>query len=969
MAAIIKMYTWWTIRRHKKSEEQAYKLVAVARKKTVSGINGNSLHDSLEISPATDQTVRQKIKDGAVVYGIRPSGFAMNFEFSSLKKESVPGSLDAKMHGVFSLNLDNPDGLGMLLVDLPELCKKSNNEWTAEDLQSLLNEYKEKVETALRRRVLSSTVTAQELITVGDSYNFSSEQIFPSWLKVDYLHTKFTYEEANFHATSPDEAEKEKQFAKDAAAWEEEYNRKVEALERQKAEAELRRAAAIQNMDILNQEHLVELAKIESERNFFRQKHPELSEIDDMVKTYRKKTYAAYARIFFYFADHPILTPIILFAVLMGYNYAANTIIPLRVQIRIEGENNTFTIKLEDEIRKYFNQSEENSQKKWSVKTNSLLLSNVDGGLCSEELLLVRGQADDFEKELKKFIKNQRQHIRRMKSIPAHYSFFDGGLNFALKKRVYIFTVKDSEEAATQQEVVLMGANSIQSSLKELLTNKYAEGDVEERETSDNSTVFRFKLRGDSDREKLGKGIKELCTKKGVSISMTGDNPLTLDARAAQTEFVILDVSKLSPDQIRKVEGYLGGKRFRDKKTMAVPCSQNEMGDIVDTLVEKGIPGDWVTDKGKTIYVFKQVHVQKKILCIEIDGDTTDQLLTDFDKLQTEYDGFRKAGKSYTLEYTATPAGEKNARKLVQKIEKFRYLQWKAKRTRSDGATVIIYKVIERLKIDVSELSAAERSVFKKIFGGTGKGNLIKIEKKLTKESLTAYAKETGVPIYITPDYKVVKLTPQYLRVRIQGTPSQATLNCLHSLGFHMTENGYAVGYYTVEDKEAVLKALNKLPALRLVSHDKDLFIYQQRKYVQWKAPGLPKVEDQLSRMMNGHMAGYFSEDEINAIQQNFSKYEARHSINANTLTITISKAMKNYKVTIFPGLDDDYGVICSELRKLFGDELRISKLCGNPPYFWFRVRSSKDSKELQEELFEKTRCSRKSNISVQQEN
>ena len=121
--------------------------------------------------------------------------------------------------------------------------------------------------------------------------------------------------------------------------------------------------------------------------------------------------------------------------------------------------------------------------------------------------------------------------------------------------------------------------------------------------------------------------------------------------------------------------------------------------------------------------------------------------------------------------------------------------------------------------------------------------------------------------------------------------------------------------------------------------------------------------------MMNGHMAGYFSEDEINAIRQNFSKYDVRHSINANTLTITISKAMKNYKVTIFPGLDDDYGVICSELRKLFGDELRISKRHGNPPYFSFRVRSSKDSEELQEELFEKTRCSRKSNISVQQEN
>lgn len=969
MAAIIKMYTWWTIRRHKKSEEQAYKLVAVAHKKTVSGINGNSLHDSLEISPATDQTVRQKIKDGAVVFGIRPSGFAMDFEFSSLKKESVPGILNAKMHGVFSLNLDNQDGLGMLLVDLPELCKKSNNEWTAEDLQSLLNEYKEKVEIALRRRVLSSTVTAQELITVGDSYDFSSEQIFPSWLKVDYLHTKFTYEEANFHATSPDEAEKEKQFAKDAAAWEEEYNRKAEVLERQKAEAELRRAAAIQNMDILNQEHLVELAKIESERNFFRQRHPELSEIDDMVKTYRKKTYAAYARIFFYFADHPILTPIILFAVLMGYNYAANTIIPLRVQIRIEGENNTFSIKLEDEIRKYFNQSEENSQKKWSVKTNSLLLSNVDGGLSSEELLLVRGQADDFEKELKKFVKNQRQHIRHMKSIPIHYSFFDGGLNFALKKRVYIFTVKDSEEAATLQEVVLMGANSIQSSLKELLTNTYAEGDVEERKNPDNSTVFRFKLRGDSDREKLGKEIEKLCAKKGVSVSMTGDNPLTLDARAAQTEFVVLDVSKLSPDQIRKVEGYLGRKRFQDKKTMTVPCSQNEMGDIVDTLVKKGIPGDWVTNKGKTTYIFKQVRVQGKMLRIVIEGDTTDRLLSDFDNLQKEYDGFRKAGKIYTLEYTATPDGEKNARELVQKIEKFRYLKRKGAQT-NEGMTVITYVAVEQLEFDISELSATERSIFKKLFGGTGEGNLIKVEKQLTKESLLAYAKETGVPITVTADYKVVKLPRRDLCVRIQGTPSQATLNCLRSQGFHTTENGYAVSYYTVEDKEAVFSALNTLsPALRMVSHDKDLFIYQQRTYVQWKAPGLPKVEDQLSRMMNDHMAGYFSEDEINAIRQNFSKYEARHSINANTLTITISKAMKNYKVTFFLGQNDDYGEICSELRKFFGNEFHISVRRGNPPYFRFRVRSSKDSEELQEELFEKTRCSRKSNISVQQEN
>ena len=78
---------------------------------------------------------------------------------------------------------------------------------------------------------------------------------------------------------------------------------------------------------------------------------------------------------------------------------------------------------------------------------------------------------------------------------------------------------------------------------------------------------------------------------------------------------------------------------------------------------------------------------------------------------------------------------------------------------------------------------------------------------------------------------------------------------------------------------------------------------------------------------------------------------------------------MKNYKVTFFLGQNDDYGEICSELRKFFGNEFHISVRRGNPPYFRFRVRSSKDSEELQEELFEKTRCSRKSNISVQQEN
>lgn len=945
MAAIIKMYTWWTIRHHKKSEEQAYKLIAISRRKTVSGINGNSLNDTLEISPATDQTVRQKIKDGAVVFGIRPSGFAMDFEFKSVQKESVPGVLNAKMHGVFSLNLANPDALGMLLVDLPELCKKSNNEWTAEDLQSLFAEYKDRIEIALRRRVGSSPVTAQELLSVGDSYNYSSEQVFPSWLKVDYLHTKYTYTEADFRAALPAVAEQGKKFSQEAAAWEEEYNRKVEAMERQKAEAELRRSAALQNMDILNREHQIELAKIESERNFFRNRHPELSEIGDMFKTYRNKTYAAYARIFFYFAEHPILTPIILFAVLMAYNVAASTIIPLRVQIRIEG-NNTPTI---NKVKKAIDEHFKNSNN----KTSTISFSKKGDVRQTGEVLLVQREINAFETDLSKFISEHGRDIEdELHGDSAHYSFFDGGLNFALKKKVYVITVKDSEKVATQQEIQLMGANSIQSSLEELLKDKFAEGgDVDK---SQDNTVFRFKLRGDSNREELKKEIKELCKKMDLPVTIDSDNPLVVDARAGQTEFVVLDVSKLKFTQIQKVEKYLDKRRFNGKSTMTIPGSQTKIGEMIGNILSDranvDISGDWENKDGKSTFIFKPVQVQKKILRIQIDK-TTDRMLDDFSKLQKEY-GINKKGTTYTLEYFATPEGEKKRSAFEQDVERLGYLKWE-KETQIENGKVIIYKVEEQRTIDTSELPSADRNKIKETFKGTGEGNQITVNaENLNSEAVENFVRETGIDIR---GNKAVKLALRELVVRILGTPSQTTLDCLNRQGFQPKGEGYyAAGYYTDDDCKTKLSALNKLsPALSLVSYDNNQLVFQQKIYVQWKAPGLPDVEDQLSRMTNGSMTGYFSKEEINAVQnqQKFSKYVFRTSGDAGSLTITISKPKKNYQVKVF--IDpDNYERICSKLQETYGNDFSITKpLRGNPSYFISCVRSDKNSETLRTDI------------------
>lgn len=900
MAAIIKMYTWWTIRHHKKSEEQAYKLIAISRRKTVSGINGNSLNDTLEISPATDQTVRQKIKDGAVVYGIRPSGFAMDFEFKSVQKESVPGVLNAKMHGVFSLNLANPDALGMLLVDLPELCKKSNNEWTAEDLQSLFAEYKDRIEIALRRRVGSSPITAQELLSVGDSYNYSSEQVFPSWLKVDYLHTKYTYTEPDFRAALPAVAEQGKKFSQEAAAWEEEYNRKVEALERQKAEAELRRSAALQNMDILNREHQIELAKIESERNFFRNRHPELSEIGDMFKTYRKKTYDAYARIFFYFAEHPILTPIILFAVLMAYNVAASTIIPLRVQIRIEGNNGNAVPALEYEIYEYF------KPEKGKTITAPLNFSDAGGGRQTEEFLLVRGQIDDFQQKLQKSVQNQQQYLEgKVRSTPAHYSFFDGGLNFALKKKVYVFTAKDSEKVANQQKVVLIGKNSIESDLKDFLENHYAVEKVDtDSDKYPNGIAFYFKLRSGISTSDLRKAI----TKK-FKCKTEGSSELIINASSVQAKKYTLDVSELTQTDKDEVATIFGDSVIEEnEKTIVVYLSRNDIKTMVKALTGKGITADRIGDT----YKFKKSTLrQKQILRFVIEGET-DQQIADFDKLRTDmektdYPLRKENNTTYTLEYTNTPDGDNEAKDLKAKIAGFKYLQMKDSPVEKDGTTVITY---------------------------------------------------------------VNKLARRELYVRILGTPSQTTQGYLNSLGFQQKGDGYyAAEYYVDNDRKTKLSALNKLSplnklssALCLVSSDNNQVVYQQKIYVQWKAPGLPEVKDQLAD-------GYFSEEEINAIlnQQKFSKYDVRRSGGADSLTITISKPKKNYtvKFSFRNDNEDKYDDICAELRKSYRDCI-ISLPSDDPPplHFKFRVRSDKNSEDLREEIAKITQ-SRKSDIKV----
>ena len=323
----------------------------------------------------------------------------------------------------------------------------------------------------------------------------------------------------------------------------------------------------------------------------------------------------------------------------MAYNVAASTIIPLRVQIRIEG-NNTPTI---NKVKKAIDEHFKNSNN----KTSTISFSKKGDVRQTGEVLLVQRKINAFETDLSKFISEHGRDIEdELHGDSAHYSFFDGGLNFALKKKVYVITVKDSEKVATQQEIQLMGANSIQSSLEELLKDKFAEGgDVDK---SQDNTVFRFKLRGDSNREELKKEIKELCKKMDLPVTIDSDNPLVVDARAGQTEFVVLDVSKLKFTQIQKVEKYLDKRRFNGKSTMTIPGSQTKIGEMIGNILSDranvDISGDWENKDGKSIFIFKPVRVQ--ILRIKIDK-TPKWLCEDFSKLQKEYGIEKKRNKLY----------------------------------------------------------------------------------------------------------------------------------------------------------------------------------------------------------------------------------------------------------------------------------------------------------------------------------
>ena len=162
MAAMIKMYTWWTIRRHKK--EQAYKLVAIARRTEVSG-SGRADGDVLEMVTVTDATAWKKMKGGAVVFGILPQNFSRDFKFAELKNDNVPGSLRAEMHGAFSLNFDDPESLGAFLFYLPQICQntKVKNEWDADEIAALLADCEDAVKAGLQTAVKRSEEHTSEL--------------------------------------------------------------------------------------------------------------------------------------------------------------------------------------------------------------------------------------------------------------------------------------------------------------------------------------------------------------------------------------------------------------------------------------------------------------------------------------------------------------------------------------------------------------------------------------------------------------------------------------------------------------------------------------------------------------------------------------------------------------------------------------------------------------------------------------
>lgn len=614
MTAMIKLYTWWTIRGHKKSDQQVYKLVAVTRRNPVSGADRNQLKDTLEVSPVSDETAWKKMKSGAVIYGLLPAKFAFDFKFDSIRRNTVPGVFKAEMRGVFSLNFDDPDGLGGFLTLLPELCKNGKNEWSDEDLKALLEEYEPLIEEALKARVNSNTVTSSDLLGKGDSWTPTEEEkakVFPPWLKVSYLHAKFTYSEADLHGAQP-ENEEAKSVQDEHLKWEEEYNKKVEDFERRTAERELQQAIEIKELDFLTQDHVLVLAKAEEQRKFFRSKHPELGELLDIWSTWRRKTFVAYAIILFWMADHPIVSPIVLIAALLAYNYVANAYIPLRVQIKIDGNNDSAAKIMKDAIRKHF--ASVNAEFIKGKRTN-LTFSDKDGGRITNEFLLERENISHFEESLENFVYNNQDCIDgKYRSLPDSYSLFDGGINFMLKKKVYTFTVKDNT-VVRSQEVILSGNNSIGRDLKTFLARQYAEGGaVDDSRKKGNDTVFSFKLRSGITADELKKGISAK-----FAVRVTGNDPLVVDARQKGATTIILNVKNLGRDG-KVLVGKIFGHTILDETSFEITMDREKVG---ETIEKAGLAGRW---EGNT-YVFEKPVYHFEITWISSNSDNAETMV------------------------------------------------------------------------------------------------------------------------------------------------------------------------------------------------------------------------------------------------------------------------------------------------------------------------------------------------------
>ena len=976
MAAFIKKYTWWTIDRCKKTD-QAYKLIAISQKKQLSGSSDNSKQPAcLEVVGVTFDTAWKKIKEGAVVFGIFPSKFKQTFDFQELKNDRMPGgmTLDAEMNGVFSLNVENPEALAPFLLELTVVCPQKENVWDENDLQLFLEEEtKQGLESALRARVVSASPHA--LLSQGDDCKDAFRGKLPDWVAVHYLHTSFTSNEGTADNGSSSEEQVSPEQVK---SWEDEYNEKVEAAEREKAEGELETAIAQDKLERLNQKFAVELATIETKKKQFWAKHP-------ILDVFATNITPLYIRRMLFLLRHPILSAVIAILILSACSFLTSDL-PVRVQIRIDGKNDSAVKVAKDALREHF--KKHNAQ--GSPKVDLLFAATEPDSRVTEEFKLRKRFIAHFEENLENFTDSNQDCIEgKFSSTPISFSVTDGGFDLLLKKKVYIITVKNNVAAQEKLKIILRGSNSIQRDLENYLKRRYAEkGIVEKFADSDTSIELSFHLRSGNTVDKLARAIQ-----KEYKVRTRGNNPLYVDATHLATLYVFLDVSAFEKDPAAvKIVEHLFQENgisvyFRGRSTIQVDVSEAEINKVLSAVNDplqnnanlsaslkevmkqfrqRRISGFWQkkenADDGtpQVTYVFNKLPEQEmRALHIVLTGAEA-RHHDDFSKLRKKY-ALDKNGNTYTFSYPATAAGEARARELKNHIEyNFRDLKFTGKVRNDKNSVTLTYTFVkpEQVRsIGIDGLSSVERAAVKELLGGSGNGARVTVpEKSMTKTNLDIL--RTKHKIEITSEGKAVKIRPQELTVVIQGTPDRATKSCLNSQKFQSRSTGNYVGkYYTEKEKTEKLAALERLaPALTLTAQENGRYVFLQKKRVKWSVMDLPEVKEEIGALMNGSLEGYLAESEISALLKKLAQYDIKRRTGADGMVITVSQHLFAYNVMFFLGVNDDPAKIRSALEKSFGKNLgRVSSLRGNPQYFTFSVKSAKDLNALKEEIYEIT--------------